>query len=76
MADAEEIADRALDARMLFAVPIHPQRQQPRVVRRRVRDREPDMHDHAGASQFGQRQRAARGDRAGSRRCRFASRDR
>jgi len=63
VADAEEIANRALDARVLLAVPIHPQRQQPRVERRRMGDGVPKMRDHARPFQVGQHQRPPRLDR-------------
>ena len=65
VADAEEIADGALDAGMLLAVPVDAQRQQARVEGRLVGDGVPDVGDHARAFQLGQHERAAGLDGAG-----------
>ena len=65
VADAEKIADRALDAGVLFAVPKRRDRHQPGVVGRLMGDGAPDVGDRAGAFQLGEGERAAGGDGAG-----------
>ena len=60
VADAEEVADGALHARVFFPVPVHPQRQQPGIERRFVGDGAPNVSDDAGSLQLRQRERPAR----------------
>jgi len=62
VADTEEVAHRAFDARVFLAVPVNPQRQQAGIVRRPVGDGEPDVGDEPRPLQFRQRQRRADGN--------------
>ena len=57
-AHAEKVADRALDRRLLLAVPVEPQDALAPVARRR----HPDLLDRAGALDVGQRKRLVGGD--------------
>jgi len=55
MPDAEEVAHRALDARLRLTVPINSQREQSRVERHFMRNGKPDVRDDARPTQLGQR---------------------
>ena len=59
MADAEEIPERHLDARLVHSVPVNPQHQRASGERVLRGDRVPEVRDRAWSGQIGEHQRFA-----------------